>query len=258
MGNIKYIMRYFLVFIFFLFVNNFGFTQFNDYRIAYRIRVHNVGIFLFSYQREPVPSTYGIRFDDFIRTGTIFSPNYEQYENIIFFRSREGKNIIYDRAYSRVFFTDMDNIDSVIYTDDHTLTIRGFHIKEEYDYWGREIIFTNKITEEITITYTSHEMERIRRYNEWNISDHIGMEIPKNKQEGQTDLFISPIAQESDRYFLFKLWDNYVIIDCTQLFEPPRIAFQRYNVVMTPIVVYNNIFDEYFIFIEAYNYSGDR
>jgi hypothetical protein len=136
-------MRYFLFVIFIFFSNYFGFAQFSDYRIAHRMRVYNNGIYYLNYQREPEPSTYGIRYDDSLRTGSAFSPNYEQYENIIFFKSRGGRNIIYDRAYSRVFETDMENIDSIIFTDDHTLTIRGFHIKQEYNYWGDKVMFTN-------------------------------------------------------------------------------------------------------------------
>jgi hypothetical protein len=242
-------MRYFLALIFLVFSSYLGFTQFSDYRIAYRIRIYNNGIYYFNYQREPYPETYGIRYDDFLATGNIYSPNYEQYENIIFFKSYGGRNIIYDRAHSRVFYTDMDNIDSVIFTDNHTLTIRGFHIKEEYDYWGRKTIFLNKITEEITITYGNLEMERISWYYDWNISELIGKEIPKNEIEGQTESFIYPLEQEGNRYFLFNFWDRYVIVDCTQLLT-------RYSIIKNIIAMYNTTFDQYFIFVDAY--SGDR
>jgi hypothetical protein len=241
-------MRYFMVAIFLLFSNYFGFAQFNDYRIAYRMKVYGNGIYYLSYQREPEPSTYGIRYDDSLRPGSTFSPNYEQYENIIFFRSGGGRNIIYDRAYSRVFETDMENIDTIIFTDDHTLTIRGFHIKEEYDYWGRKVMFTNKITEEITITYTSAEITRIRLYYDWDISGLIGKEVPRNETEGMPELFTHPIEQQDNKYFLFHFWDRYVVVDCT--------GFRSHYDFINLVAVYNTTFDEYYIFVQSY--AGDH
>jgi hypothetical protein len=105
----------------------------------------------------------------------------------------------------------MDKIDSIIFTDNCTLTIRGSHVKNEYDYWGKEIIFTNKITDEITIKYSTYEMERIRRNYDWDISKLIGKEVPRNVREGQTESFLHPIDQKENKYFLFKFWDRYVI-----------------------------------------------
>jgi hypothetical protein len=234
-------MRYFLAVIFLFFSNYFGFAQFDDYRIAYRMRVYNNGFYYLSYQRNPDPSIYGIRIDGFLRTGNSFSPNYEQYENIIFIRSGGGKNTIYDLAHHKVFETNMENIDSIIFTDDHTLTIRGFHTKKEYHY------FTNKITEEITITYGSLERERIRRYYDWNIAELIGKEVPRNGAEGQPELFLHPIEQE-DSCFLFHFWDRYVIVDCT--------GFKPHYDFMNIVAVYNTTFDEYYIFVESY--AGDH
>jgi hypothetical protein len=241
-------MKYFLVLAFLLSSNYFGFAQFDDYRIAYRMRVYDNGIFYLSYQREPEPSTYGIRYDGFLRQGSSFSPNYEQYESIIFFKSNGGKNIIYDRAYSRVFETDMENIDSIIFTDDHTLTIRGSHIKKEYDYWGREVMFTNKITEEITITYTGSEITRIRHYYDFNVSGLIGKKVPRNEMEGQPELFIYPIEQQGSKYFLFYFWDRYVVVDCT--------GFRSHYDFLNLVAVYNTTFDEYYIFVDSY--AGDH
>jgi hypothetical protein len=241
-------MKYFLAFVLLIFSAYLGFAQFSNYQIAYRMKIYNSGIFYLNYQREPYPETYGIRYDGSIAVGRTFSPNYEQYENIIFFKSNGGQNIIYDRAHSREFYTNMEKIDSIIFTDDHTLTIKGVHFKKEYDYWGKETIFTNKITEEITITYSTLEMARIRMYYDWNISEIIGKEVPQNKLEGQTESFIEPIEKRDNKYFLFKFWDRYVIVDSS--------GFSSRYVYITLTAVHNTTFDEYFIFVETY--TGDH
>jgi hypothetical protein len=91
-------------------------------------------------------------------------------------------------------------------------------------------------------------MVRIRLYYDWNVSGLIGKEVPRNEKEGQSDLFLYPVEQQDNKYFLFYFWDRFVVVDCS--------GFRSHYDFMNLMAVYNSTFDEYFIFVDSY--AGDH
>jgi len=201
-----------------------------------RVNVWYSGLYHVSKQRSP--DLRHIIYDDFHSSET-FIHSYQQYENILFFRNINGKkNLILDGNRGRWLYTYMDTIDSIVFTDKNTITIKGSHTVKNRD-WE----WSNKISEEITYKINNYSFS----YLNYNVPDSmIGKEIPQNKQEGNEELFFEPIEIRDNKQFIFyfKEYNIYCNFDLSQFREP----YDYVNIK----AIYNTTFDMYFIFISTY------
>ena len=240
-------MKYLFVLILFLISNGFGFAQFRDYRPYSKEYIYWPGVYHFSKQKsEP----YNYYFGNIFRPGSYLTdpPEYEQYENILFFKNKGGKNLIYDKINHWCIHTDIDNIDSIVFKDPYSITIKGSHTITGNNYWNNRstIEWVNTISEEINIVIYNI---KTNIYHKINVTDEmIGKEIPRNKLEGKSESFFPPVASEDNKYFLFKLFGRNVVFDFTQY-------KQHYDYIYI-FAIYNTTFDEYYIFVDSY--AGDH
>jgi len=231
-------MRYAYLALFLIIPAVFGYSQ-ETIRMR-RVKVWYSGLYHVSKQRSP--EFRHIIYDDGY-SGETFIHSYQQYENILFFRNNRGnKNLIVDGILGRYFYTDMDTIDSIVFTDKYTITIKGSHTVKNRD-WG----WSNTISEEITYKINNTGFS----YLDVNVPDSmIGKEIPQNKQEGKEELLFDPVDIKDNKQFIFyfKEYNIYYNFDLSQFKEP-------YDYVDIK-AIYNTTHDEYYIFINTY--AGDH
>jgi hypothetical protein len=127
-------MKFVCILIFLTIPGFFGFTQGGNYRIAFTEKIWHDGLCHVSRRRSE--ENRHIIYEDFVYATIPFSHNYEQYENILFFKSSGGSgNIIWVRINFNVILANIESVDSIIFTDKNTITIKGFHTVDLKPYW---------------------------------------------------------------------------------------------------------------------------
>jgi hypothetical protein len=231
--------------------NNYGHNvNINDYRQYQREYIYNRGIYEYARQK----SDKNIHYFDIISRRRLFSyyTEYDQYKNIIFFKAKYEKNFIYDLINNIIIDTEIDNIDSMVFSDFDEITIKGSHTYEDIREWNnRKEHEWRKITrEEIRIKYDVPE-QRLNDNIYYKIDvtkKMLNKKIQINEFEGRKTSFFEPIASDDKKYFLFKLFGRYVVFDFTQ--------FKEYYDYIYISAIYNKTFDQYFIFVDYY--KGDH
>jgi len=223
-------------------INEFDFKEFIYYNPNEIYYIKYSGVYCYEKQRMH----QNIHFLSTVYYNEVFNFEYDQYENILFFKSNSGNNIIYYPFYHYEICTNIENIDSIVFSDLNNITIKGSHKKEgkKSHFFGSvediEVKWVNTIREEIVMTYIS------------NVTDEmIGKEIPKNKNEGRKESFFNPIARSKDeKYFLFNFFGRNVVF----VFNEYIAEYIKINIS----AIYNKSLDKYFIFVDCVDNSLDH
>jgi hypothetical protein len=241
-----------IIFILLFIICNKVFAQFNDYKPYQREYIYSRGIYVYARQKSDKNIHY-TWFISFSETFT-YSPEYEQYNNIIFFKESSGKNLIYDRINNIRIDTEIDNIDSIVLSNFDEITIKGSHTYENIRTWNnRKEHEWRKITrEEIRIKYDipGQKFNDSIYYKIDVTKEMLNKEIKKNELEGRKDDIIKPIKSENNKHFLFNFFGRNVVFD-----------FSKYKDSYTDIyisAIYNITFDLFFIFVDSRDYRGDH
>jgi hypothetical protein len=229
----------------------------NKYKPYITKKIITPGIYYCFKQKSPSAKYYNYLYiGSRSYNSTAYYPEYAQYENIIFFKGKGNgrENLIYDYINGILIDTEIDNIDSIVFSNFDEITIKGSHTHEDIHTWNNwKQHEWKKITrEEISIKYDipGHRLND-NYYNKIDVTEEmIGKEIPQKEFEGKSESFFGYLESEENKYFVFEIFERYVIFDFTK--------FEYYYDEIIISAIYNKTIDEYFIFVDYRDNRGDH